>query len=155
MKIGGKLYSVPSFTNPGLMYTVDMNVDVCECHEGLNGLACKHQYILWVSKAEKSSNFLPYLDPHKRKKYAETAFRDFGRGHTAVERFCGLTNMPTPITSKVYEDAIEYMHPLYIESAEQSMNAAAADIRKELLGDDYDEETVVDDALLTILALQD
>ena len=52
--------------------------------------------------------------------------------------------MPPPMTSKTYQDTIEYMHPLYIESAEQSMKAAADDIRKDLLGDDYDEDTVVD-----------
>ena len=49
--------------------------------------------------------------------------------------------MPPPMSSKTYQDTVEYMHPLYIESAEQSMKAAADDIRKELLGDDYDEET--------------
>ena len=45
------------------------------------------------------------------------------------------------MTSKTYQ---KYMHPLYNESAEQSVKAAADDIRKELLGDDYDEETVAD-----------
>ena len=34
--IGEKLYTVPSFSNSELTYTVDMNVGVCECHEGQN-----------------------------------------------------------------------------------------------------------------------
>ena len=72
---------------------------------------------------------------------AVLAFRDFGRGHTDVQTFYGLMKMPPPMSSKTYQDTVEYMHPLYIESAEQSMKAAADDIRKELLGDDYDEET--------------
>ena len=73
VSIGEKLYSVPSFTNRDVTYTVDMNIGICECHEGLNGSVCKHQYILWVSGTEKSTNFLPYLDPQERKKYAEIA----------------------------------------------------------------------------------
>ena len=67
------MYIVPSFSNPEVSYTVDMDVGVCECHVGQTGSACKHQYILWTSSLESSSNFLPYLDVLERKKYAEIA----------------------------------------------------------------------------------
>ena len=50
-----------------------MNVGICECHEGQNGSVCKHQYLLWVSNIETTTNFLPFLDAQERKKYAEIA----------------------------------------------------------------------------------
>ena len=81
--------------------------------------------------------------PHDVNVRAVLGFRDFGKGHTAVEMFCGLMYMSPPMTSKPYQDTIEYMHPLYIESAEPSMKATVDDIRKYLLGGN-EEETVVD-----------
>ena len=71
--IGDKLYKVPSFSDVHISYTVDMNVGICECHVGQNGSVCKHQYLLWVSNIESTSNFLPFLDANERRKYAEIA----------------------------------------------------------------------------------
>ena len=73
VSIGEKLYTVPSFSNSEQTYAVDMNVGICECHEGQNGSVCKHQYLLWVSNIETTTNFLPFLDAQERKKYAEIA----------------------------------------------------------------------------------
>ena len=63
-------------------------------------------------------------------------FREIGKGHTAVETFYGLMNMPPPITVNTYHETIANMHPvyIYIESAEHSMKAAADEIRKDVLG---------------------
>ena len=53
-------------------------------------------------------------------------------------------NMPPPMTSKSYQETMEYVHPSYIEAANKSMKAASDEIREELLGDNFDEDTVVD-----------
>ena len=71
--ISEKMYKVPSFTDPSIKYTVDMNVGVCECHQGQNGSVCKHQYILWAWNIENTNRFLPFLDATERQKYAEIA----------------------------------------------------------------------------------
>ena len=71
------------------------------------------------------------------------AFREIGKGHSAIETFCGLKNMPPSMTSKTYEETIENMHPVYSDSARESMKAAANEIRKDSFGDEYTEETVV------------
>ena len=45
----------------------------------------------------------------------------------------------------IYEQlCMEYVHPSYIEAANNSMKAASDEIREELLGDNFDEDTVVD-----------
>ena len=128
--------------------TVEHNVDEKMGLCNFFIIRCNHDDCTWNKKVA-TSNFLDKKIgsgkvPYEVNVRAVLAFRDIGRGHTAVETLCGLMNMPPPMTSKTYQDTIEYMHPLYIESAEQSMKAAADDIRKELLGDDYDEETTVD-----------
>ena len=78
--ISEKLYTVPSVSNSELTCTVDMNVGVCECHEGQNGSVCKHQYLLWVSHFENATNFLTFLGAQERQKYAEIAIGNFYEG---------------------------------------------------------------------------
>ena len=46
-------------------------------------------------------------------------------------------NMPPPMTSKTYQETTENMHPVYSDSARESMKAAAGEIRKGSLGDEY------------------
>ena len=64
---------LPRITFVDISYTVDMNVGICECHVGQNWSVCKHQYLLWVSNIESTSNFLSFLDANERRKYAEIA----------------------------------------------------------------------------------
>ena len=71
-------------------------------------------------------------------------FREIGKGHTAIETFCSLMNMTPPMTVNTYHETIANMHPVYMESAEHSMKAAADEIRKDALGDDHTEEVLVD-----------
>ena len=52
--------------------------------------------------------------------------------------------MPPPMTSKTFQETMEYVHTSYIEAANKSMKAACDEIREELLGDNFDEDTVVD-----------
>ena len=43
-------------------------------------------------------------------------FREIGKGHTAIETFCGLMNMPPPMTVNMYHETIANIHPVYIVS---------------------------------------
>ena len=94
----------------------------------------------FVDKTTVASGKVPY-DINIR---TILTFREIGNGHTAIETFCGLMNMPPPMTVNTYHETIANMHPVYIESAEHSMKATADEIHKDVLGDDYTEEAVVD-----------
>ena len=50
-----------------------MNSGYCECTVGLNGSACKHQYILWLNKKASGCNFIPIFSKTDRKNFAEIA----------------------------------------------------------------------------------
>ena len=71
--IGESLFKMPSITTVGVTYIVDMKIGICECNVRQNGDVCKHQYILWAFGKAASTNFLPYLSPLERKRYAEIA----------------------------------------------------------------------------------
>ena len=64
--LGGGIYSVPNLTMEN-SYLVNMNLGLCECHIGLDGSPCKHQYILWCNRITTSPNFLPLFDSKERK----------------------------------------------------------------------------------------
>ena len=69
---GGNMYIVPSFTDPDVIYYVDMDLGICECSVGKDGSPCKHQFITW-KKHLKGTNFLPFLNPEERKQYSYLA----------------------------------------------------------------------------------
>ena len=48
---------------------------------------------------------------------AIVAFREIGRGHASIETFCGYMNMPPPMMEATYNNAINTMHPSYVELA--------------------------------------
>lgn len=72
-KTDGGFYLVPSFTCNDKMYTVDMDMGMCECSVGCDGSACKHQYFVWLYHHEKSNNFVPYMDAEMRREYCYIA----------------------------------------------------------------------------------
>ena len=58
--LGNEIFSVPSFSNEGQTYLVDMNVSRCQCIQGQNGAPCKHQFLLWsLNFSSVSLNFMP------------------------------------------------------------------------------------------------
>ena len=52
------------------------------------------------------------------------AFREIGKGHTAMQTLCGYMNMPPPMSVTTYNDIINSIHN-YIEVANKSMQDAA------------------------------
>ena len=65
-KVGENLFVVPSMSEEGESYLVDMNTGFCQCKIGLNGSPCKHQYLLWINKVSTSINFLPMFSKEQR-----------------------------------------------------------------------------------------
>ena len=74
VEFGNNLFTVPSLSNPNKMYMVDMVVGRCECHVGLNGSPCKHQFFLWSNNLADSLNFIPRFNKEERKKFVEIAY---------------------------------------------------------------------------------
>ena len=70
LKIGDNLYSVPSRSEKGKIYVVDMMIGRCECYIGCNGAPCAHQFILWSQYKVSSVNFLPRFNIVDRQKFA-------------------------------------------------------------------------------------
>lgn len=50
IKVSDNIFLMPSMSDEGVQYLVDMNTGICQCKIGINGSPCKHQYILWVYK---------------------------------------------------------------------------------------------------------
>jgi len=54
------------------------------------------------------------------------AFREMGRGHSAIEKFCGVMNMPPPMNSFSFEKTVRnVLHKNYLATAEESMKRGA------------------------------
>ena len=60
-----------SFTLNNVSYVVDMNLGMCECENGMDGSACKHQYVLWANIIANCSNFIPVFNKAERRQFAE------------------------------------------------------------------------------------
>ena len=73
LDLGEKLYKVPSCSNMGVTYLVDMNIGLCECKKGLDGSPCKHQYLLWSNRISGSPNFLPFFSATDRMHFSKLA----------------------------------------------------------------------------------
>ena len=104
-------------------------------------IKCNHHECPWTKKVATSNFIDKHIGsgkvPYDVNLRTVVAFREIRRGHTDM-------NMPPPMTSKTYQETMGYVHPSYIEAANMSMKAASDEIHEELLGDNFDEDTVVD-----------
>ena len=69
---------------------------------------------------------------------------EMGKGHRAMETFCGFMNMPSPMTKKTYHKCIDDTHPLHMKCAANSMKQAADELREVVLRDEFTDEAVAD-----------
>ena len=111
-------------------------------------IKCNHHECPWTEKVATSNFIYKHIGsgkvPYDVNLRTVVAFREIGRGQTAIDTFCGFMNMPPPMTSKTSQETMEYVYPSYIDAANKSMKAASDEIREELLGDNFDEDTVID-----------
>ena len=57
------------------------------------------------------------------------AFRENGLGHSAMENFCGMMNMPPPMTKAAYQKSMSKIADVYKHVAADSMKQAAAEVK--------------------------
>lgn len=57
------------------------------------------------------------------------AFREIGKGLTALESFCSVMNMPSPVSNVGYARINNLLHKAYTEAAQDSMENAAKVVR--------------------------
>ena len=72
------------------------------------------------------------------------AFREFGKGHTGMQKFGGFINMPKIKNQKSYAGLVTSIQESYTKVAKASMLKAADKIRREKLEDAYDADNLVD-----------
>ena len=79
------------------------------------------------------------------------AFREIGRGHSAMETFCGYMNMPRPMAVTTYNDIVKNIRGVNMETAAESMQYTAEEIREENLGDEFSEDAIVNVSISMVL----
>ena len=125
------------------------NIEVVHQIEGKKGLCtnvkCDWFRVLAISKLidkEVKRGEVPYAVNIR----TISAFREMWKGHVDIETFCGYMNMPPPMNKTTYQDSIKEIHSAYTKTAEDSMKAAALDLREIVVddGDDNDRISNVD-----------
>ena len=66
---------------------------------------------------------------------SQIAFREIGRGHDAIETFCGYMNMPPPPNKAGFSNITDKLSPAYQEVVQDNMKEAAREIRNETFTD--------------------
>ena len=72
------------------------------------------------------------------------AFREIGKGHTAMQKFGSFMNMPSVLIQNSYAGLVTNIQKTYTKVAKASMLKAADEIRMEKLEDTYDTDNLVD-----------
>ena len=121
---------------PRCGYSIDCFIDTAQ-KQGLVQLmvmfclnvSCQWEKTVYSSKTiETAKRGLKPFDLNLR---AVMTFREMGRGHQAMEAFCGYMNMPPPMGETVYNTIVkEKLHPAYISSMNDNIIAAANEIRE-------------------------
>ena len=65
------------------------------------------------------------------------AFREIGRGFSAMETFCGFMNIPSPMSKSTFADKFSLLHDAYVSVSQTSMYNASLDVRKKIQGDGF------------------
>ena len=115
------------------------------------GLACKLQF---------KCNSCTWRNSHYTSKKIETgkkagdkpfginyrtivAFREIGKGHSAIETLCGFMNITPPMNNNSYTKAMKELYLSYRKKAIDNMESVATSVRKEKLGKEYSSDTIV------------
>ena len=92
-----------------------------------------HKFLVTVSstkEVEKSNVGRKGFDVNVR---IVIAFREIGRGYTSIKKFCGIMNIPTPMTKFAYELNIKFICEQYKYVAQLSMQREAEEANPENL----------------------
>ena len=120
-------------------------------------LSCKWDFIFYSSSlvgGEISRRGPKPFDVNIR---SQIAFREIGRGHDAIETFCGYMNMPPPSNKAGFSNITDKLSPAYQEVVQDNMKEAAREIRNQTFTDGVvvtneleivERETDVDSSML-------
>lgn len=97
-KLSESCFSVPSKTERGVYYYVDMEVSVCTCPRGLDGSPCSHQAAVVLHFGNPSVNCIPALDAEGKKKLAYIAY-----GKDCVHDASFYSTISQPVLSSFQE----------------------------------------------------
>ena len=76
------------------------------------------------------------------------AFREIGRGHAAMNTFCGYMNMPPPMAEITFNETVKSrLHPAYIDIVNRNMEDSAKEVRVKLADESESEVSVYDTAV--------
>ena len=101
---------------------------------------CEWSATLCTSKTVKTPKGRHPFDVNLR---SVIAFREIGKGLTAMKKYCGFMNMPITMNKTAYKRLYKNCCDTYVEVASTSMKNAAAEIRHEELGE-FTEDSVAD-----------
>ena len=103
--------------------------------------SCSWSEGFWTSKKIKTPKGRPPFDINM---WSVIAFREIGKGHTAMQKFGGFMNMPSVLTQNSYAGLVTNIQKTYTKVAKASMLEAADEIRMEKLEGTYDTDNLVD-----------
>lgn len=94
--------------------------------------SCGYQNCFYTSKVvDKVDENKGGMKPYEVNYRAVYATRSIGIDHSGLETFCGILNMPKPMTACNYNNISNIFRDAAKEVAEKSMNAAINDLRKQ------------------------
>ena len=72
------------------------------------------------------------------------AFREIGKGHSAIETVCGFMNLSRPMNINAYKKSETILYDKYKKVAHDDMKNVTQEIREKQLGKKFSEDEVVD-----------
>ena len=88
---------------------------------------------------KKDTSGRPAFDVNLR---SIVAFREIGKGHSAMTKFCGFMNMPKSLNKTAYNDSANIIKKGYTMAAQMSMSAPSLECRKVSLQDEFKEDSI-------------
>ena len=107
---------------------------------------CDWSNTLCTSKTVKTPKGRPPFDINLR---SVIAFREIGKGLTAMKKYCGFMNMPNTMNKTAYKKLYKNCRDTYVKVATTSMQNAAAEIRHKELGETFTEDSIADFTIST------
>ena len=111
--------------------TRSLNIDPLKkhglCQTIMINCSCGSSEMFTSSNRTDPDNKMSHFDINVR---TVISFRELGLGHTAIVNFSRHMNMPPPMNLFSYQNIINFVHPMYIQAAEESMAKAASAIKK-------------------------
>ena len=71
------------------------------------------------------------------------AFRENGKGHSAIESGCGIMNLSPPMNKTAFKRIMVHLYNSYKKIAQENKSEVAATVRKLNLKEDFNEDEIV------------